>query len=136
MNKRGGLVDILADNVIYLVLLALFLSVMIVFVARQRDSVSLWENYYASEIEKLIEMAEPGNEFEIDVHKATEIADSRGVAQNKIFDFADGEIYVKVSASGRTMQRYYNNVKISEWEIIPGIEDGVNKLRFKVEAAG
>ena len=134
MNKKGGLGDILLDNIMFLIILVLFFSVIFIFVTGQQEGRAVWEQFYATEISRVINLAQPGDEITLDVHRATVIAKKNGIQFSSIFNFDNvgNEVQVKLGQRGGTTYRFYNEVDVVEWEIEPGLADGVNKLKFKV----
>lgn len=138
MNKRGDFGSSLKSNIIFLILLVLFLGAMIVFVSKKDNGDEIWAQYYASEIAGVINMAESGDEIILDVQKASEIAKRNGVAFSDIFHFdnANNEVVVRVSRAGASGARYYNNVDVVAESIELGIYDKINKLKFKVVGNG
>ena len=134
MNKKGDFGSSLKSNIIFLILLVLFLGAMIVFVSKKDNGDEVWAQYYASEIASIINMAEYGDEIILDVQKATEIAERNGVAFSNIFNFdnANNEVIVRVSSAGASGAVYYNDADIAAESIELGIYDGINKLKFKV----
>lgn len=139
MNKRAALGDILMDNIIFLILLVLFISVMTASVIQQRDGVVIWEQYYAAELVEIINFAEPGDEIIIDVHKATVIAKGNEVEFREIYEFDNVKkrVGVKLSRGRKTYYSYFNDVSIVEDTIELAVP--INVLKFKVvkgESAG
>jgi hypothetical protein len=115
MNKRAGLGDILLDNVIHLVLLALFLGGMFYFVFSYQNGAAIWEDYYAKEIVKVIDLSDSGDEIFMDVHKASEIAKGNKIASfSEIFsiDNVKDEVCVKLNRGGGTCYSYFNDVDV------------------------
>ena len=134
MNKRGEEEsDILASPVIYLVLVALFVTVVLFFLWSKSDGASFWEDYYAKEIAKTINLAKQGDSFFIDVHRATKTAKKNGVAYSDIFtiDNSANKVCARLSQGHKTCYNYYNNVNIvnfDKWSY--GLP--VNKFGFDV----
>ena len=71
MNKGGEIGEQVTDSVIYLILVMLFVAGLIIFVSSQRNGAALWSDIYAKEIAKVINLAEPGDEIHLNIHKAT-----------------------------------------------------------------
>ena len=126
------------DNVIFLILLIVFLGLIFVFVSGQNENVGIAEQQYASEIARVINLAEPGDEIILDVHNATRLALEEGIEFNKIFSFdnENNKVFVKLSSSGRTSFEFFNDVDVVDSEIEIGLKDGVNKLKFRIVSGG
>ncbi len=115
MNKRAEIGDVLQDPVVYLILIVIFFVGMLYYVLQYNGSGAVWEDYYAKEIVKMIDFAKVGDEFNVDVHKATEIAKSNSVASfSEIFqvDNKNNELCVKLSRGRKTCYSYFNNVDV------------------------
>ena len=123
----------LTSNLIFLILLALFIGVMGLFLYAQNSGAAVWEDYYAKEIVKLINMAEPGDEIVLDIQKGTEIAGSENVGSfSEIIEFKSqiNTVCVKLSPGGQTCYEYFNDVDVVNYEIKLGVP--INLLSFKV----
>lgn len=135
MNKKGeGFGLLLWENVIYLILLALTIFIVIAFINAQSNGAAVWEDYYAKEIIKVINFANPGEEISIDVQKATRIAKENGVkSYGEIFDFDNlrNEACVKLSAGRKTCYYYSNEVDIIDKDLKLGVPGNV--LNFKIK---
>lgn len=141
MNKKGGLGTMLKKETIFIILLVIFFYAAMVFVMKERDSAKFWEQYYTSEIARVVDMSKPGDEIKLDVQKATEIAQANGVQLRDIFNFGnlDNTMRVKLSQKGSTEFKFYNDVNIfkigENGGIELGVSDGINKLVFAVKEA-
>lgn len=132
-DKKGGVGDILLDNAIYIILAVIFTIGMFMFVWQQANGAAVWEQYYVSEIGRVINMAQPGDNINLDVQKATEIAERNRVKNfNDIFSFRNSknEFCARLSAGRETCIKYYNNVDIVNVEMKLGVPKNV--LHFEV----
>jgi len=133
MNKRGDISDVLFENAIYIILAVVFTIGMFLFVWQQSNGAAIFEQYYASEITKAINMAQPGDKVSIDVQKATEIASNNKITDfNQIFSFfnSKNELCIKLSRGRATCMNYYNNVDILNVNMKYGIPGSV--LYFEI----
>ena len=138
MNKKGeqDIGGLLWDNIIYLILVALFVFGMFAFVQQQRNGAGIWEDYYAKEITKMIELSSAGDEIEINVQKGSEVAKENRVSFSEIFVFDNvkNEICVKLNIGRKTCYFYNKDVDIINPELKLGVsETGENSLYFKVD---
>jgi len=133
MNKKAAIGDLIKDNAIYLILLTLFVIGMFAFVYQKKDNAVFWEEYYAKEIAKVIELSEPGDEISLDVQKITEIASANKVKDlNSIFIFGDNEVCIKLNVGDyRSCYKYLNEVIVYSPKI--KFADPINKLEFKIK---
>ena len=136
MNKKAKLNDLIMSNVVYFILTALFVIGLSVFVFGQMNGSGVWEEFYAKEIVKVINLAEPGDEITLDVHRGTVIAKENEVrSYSDMFriDNANNEICVRLSSSRRTCYSYFNDVDVMDWKVELGVgKNGGNILSFKV----
>lgn len=139
MNK-AGMGDLLMSNVIYLILLVVFLAGMLVFLWQYYQGAAVWEDYYAKEIVKVIDFSKAGDEIWLDVHKATEVAKKNRVKSfSEIFEInnPENQVCVKLSKGRKTCYSYFNEVDIisPELKLAEGRdknENPVNLFYFKV----
>ncbi|MBI5804359.1 hypothetical protein HY450_03885 [Candidatus Pacearchaeota archaeon] len=136
MNKKAGTGETLKDNLIYLILLVIFFIIMFFFVLSKANSASLWSDYYAKELTKVINNAKPNDEVTLNFHKATEIAQKNSVPSiSEIFTFdnSQNKLCVKLSPSRQTCRFYFNNVDITSPEIRIDISSEKNLLSFQIK---
>ena len=135
MNKRRETgTDILEGNVVYIILFVLFFGGMVYYIWGYQDGVVLWEDFYAKEIARLVNNAEPGREYIFDVTKATKIAKRNGYdSTSDIIKFDNRNNLVIVSLNRNDGKGagfpFYNDVDVVEWRVEFG------KLNFKVVEA-
>lgn len=132
MDKKAKVGNVLWDNIIYIILLIIFFVGMMAFASSKVNSAAIWEDFYAKEIAKVINMAEPGEEIVLDVQKATEIAKKNKVGFESIFSFDDlnNEVCVQLSLGRASCYYYFNEVKIEGNRI--ALAEPVNRLHFLV----
>ncbi|PIN92998.1 hypothetical protein COU54_04570 [Candidatus Pacearchaeota archaeon CG10_big_fil_rev_8_21_14_0_10_31_24] len=134
MNKRGA--EILTVTVILIIfLVVLSLSGLLYSSIHLKNGSFFWEDYYAKEISKVIDLASPGDELTIDVQNAMVLAHKNGLKNlNNIvrFDGANNEVIVRLGENKETRFEYFNDVSI----VNPRIEfadDGENNvLKFSL----
>ncbi|MEK6800491.1 MAG: hypothetical protein AABY10_01455 [Nanoarchaeota archaeon] len=124
--------NLLYGYVIYLILLLMFTGMMFYFIRSEMNGASVWSDYYAKEIARQINLAEPNQKITINIQKATEIAKNNRITDfNSTFYFINDEnkICVKIS-DGKTCYFYFNNVNIEDKEVELGVPENI--LVFKV----
>ena len=108
-NKRG---DILVENVIFIVLNIIFVSILILFLFRQGSGAGLLEQTYSKQIALMIDSAKPVMEIKLNMEKTKKIAE-----ENK-FDFKDvasitgNVVNVKLSQKGGYEYSFFNDVEV------------------------
>lgn len=136
MNKRAS--SILYTNVLFLIILIVFFVGMLSFVYSKMNSASVWEDYYAKEIVKVIDLSKPGDTIVIDVQRATEIAQKNKIANfEQIFSFDNfnNEVCVKLSLGRASCYNYFNDVNVA---IVPGenkwifYAEPINRIHFSI----
>jgi hypothetical protein len=133
----GG--DIITGNVIYIVLFVVFFGMMLVYLVGLQDGASFWEDFYAKEISRMVNEAEPGDRVCLDVTKATDIAVKRGKSLSNAFEFdnVNNEIWISLRLSSGTGYKFFKDVDIvnKELNLLVGAEPVENELCFDVVEA-
>ena len=138
INKRGEEDSLLIANVVCFALFIITVIPIIYFVASQRDGAALWEEFYAEEIARIIDVASPKTEVYIEVNKATQIASRRKTEIEDIFDFSNikNETIVKLRRNAATAFNFFNDVVIKDWNLeapSPGADEpNINRLHFEI----
>ena len=136
LNKGGGIGDILLDHVVYIFIVGVFFFIMLWYVLAQQSGGAFFEDYYAKEISKVVNLAKPGDEVTLDVHEGTVIARDNLVptfSEMFVFNNAKNEICVKLTKGRKSCYNYYNNVDIVDVNIILAGGGEENLLVFKVK---
>ena len=109
MNKRG---NILIENLIFIILNLLFLSILILFVLRQGNGEIVLEEAYAKQIALLIDAAKPGMVFRVNLDKGVKVAEKNGVL-NKMIEIHDNIVTIKLSERGGYSYSFFNDVAVN-----------------------
>ena len=124
------------DNTVFLLLLVLFIGGMSFYIWSNKNGASFWSDYYAKEITKVINLAEPGDIITLDVHKATKIAIKSDISdyQTQTFSFnnENNEVCVKLAKGKQSCYQYFNNVDVINDKILPGAP--INLLTFEIKS--
>ena len=136
IDKKANVGDILLDNLIYLLLLVIFIFGIFAIILQLENGAVVWEDYYAKEIVKVIDFSNAGDRACLDVHKATEIAKKNNVksfSEIFIIDNPANEVCVKLSLGRKTCFNYWNDVDIVNIDLKFGLgENEKNKLCFEL----
>ncbi len=130
-NKKA--MDLVMQNALYVILVIIFVAGMFFFIQGQQNGASIWEKYYAKEISRVINLAQPGDSITLDIQKATEIAQENELQTfSEIFQFdnINNEICVKLSLGRKSCYYYFNNVDIVNTQIELAVPENI--LKFKV----
>lgn len=137
MNKKAQFPSLLQSTVAYIILTAVFVGFIFMMVYHYKNATAPWEEFYAKEIARAVNMAEAGDLVTIDLNKASVIAKKNNFeeyAQIVRFDNKNHEIIIKLGANGETRFSYFNDVEISDVKTILGVP--TNILQFRVYKCG
>ena len=134
MNRKGTFNNQLTWNIAYLILFILFFSGMLFFVLRYQNGAAIWEEFYAVEIAKIIDTAEPGQEVYLDVSEGTNIALKSGMLREDLneiikIDNINNKVIVKLHPNFGTVYRYFSDVDVIDWKI-EQVSGQIDKNRF------
>ncbi len=101
------------ENVVFIILNILFLSILILFLLKQGQGAALLEQSYAKQIALLIDSAEPGMTMILDMSKAKDLAEKNGLEFKDIVINTDNIITVRLSESGGYSYSYFKDVDVS-----------------------
>lgn len=135
MDKRGGM-NIAMDSIIYLVICALVFIGMLWFVNSYSNAAGFWEDFYAKEIAGIINNAERGMEYKIDITNVAVIALKNGKPVKDIIsiDNVNNQVIVSTRASTGTGFSFFNDVDIVEWKVeAPSGSPETTQFIFKVK---
>ncbi len=114
MNKKG---NILMENVVFIILVVLFFSILFIFVYKQTSNVSLVEEKAAKNIALIIDSANPGTEIILNVNdildKRADNFNERAIVIERNF------VIVKLSAKSGHSYSYFNGAKV-QYELQQG----------------
>jgi nitrous oxide reductase accessory protein NosL len=139
-NKKGA-ESVSWGNIIPLILLVLYIVIFGYFIYSQMNGAAVWEEYYAKELVKVVNLAEPGDEFWIDVHDATKVAKSNRVGSfSETFQFKKEkkEVCVKLNSAGKQSgYNFMNDVDVVDYKLNLGSGPGArNQIYFKIARRG
>ena len=109
-NKKAS---ILTENIIFIILNLIFLTVLIVFLLRQGSGIVVLEQSYAKQLALLIDSSQPGMLIELDMTKAIEVAANNGLEARDIIEINKNIVKVKLSAKSGYEYSFFNDVSVS-----------------------
>lgn len=137
-NTKGETLSF--TTVIGVVFVAVITISLMTFIISYRNNGAIWEEWYAKEIARAINLAQPGDEITLDIHKATEIAKNNNLqSYSEIisFDNSAKEVCVKLSAGRKSCYPFFNKVDVVDWKIVLAGEyvegNPVNILTFSIK---
>ena len=111
MKKRG---TILVENIIFIILNLLFLSVLALFLIKQGSGVIMLEESYAKQIALLIDAAEPGMTLKINMDKAKKISDKNGIDFEEVVKINENTVLIKFSQESGYSYDFFNDVGVGK----------------------
>ncbi|MBI4116391.1 hypothetical protein HY449_01465 [Candidatus Pacearchaeota archaeon] len=109
IGKRGNL---LAENIIFIVLNLVFLTILIVFVVSKSQSPAMMEEEMAKQIALLIDSAKPVTTIKINVEDALSKAENNNYNQDIIFR-QKNIVTVKLRDKGGYSYSFFNDADVS-----------------------
>ena len=116
MKKRG---TILVENIIFIILNLLFISILVLFIFRQGNGAIVLEQSYAKNIALLIDSAKPVTEIKLNMDDAMALAEKNGIKREDIVKITGNLITVKLSTNGGYQYSFFNNVDVTVYPDIP-----------------
>ncbi|MBM3206700.1 MAG: hypothetical protein FJZ43_03720 [Candidatus Staskawiczbacteria bacterium] len=116
MDKRANIV---MDNLIHIVIFAMFFGIMFWGIGSYSDGSALIEDIYAKEIVRLINAAEPGMSFKLDVSKLAVVANKNGkkFEETIYVDNVNNELRVSSRLGSGTIYKFFNDVDIVNFRV-------------------
>lgn len=131
--RRRGAGDIVSGTLLYVVLVVIFTIGIFAIIIDRQNNAAHWEEFYAKEFALLLNQARPGDQYTINIQKASEIAVKNGVKDPSYIITFDGktrEVVVRLREQGETRFSYFTNVVVSDVRIELGTPG--NTLHFTV----
>lgn len=115
-DKRG--IDLLAENIVYILLVVLVLAPMFLGVTLVGRQVTLYEQVYAKQIALIINKAEPGMEIEYTNFRMFKLAaDNEAPSEIVSIDNLAKVVTVRLSSGNGYHYEFFNEVDVA-WKII------------------
>ncbi len=114
MNRKG--VDLLANEVIYIILFALAISLSFALIYKYTNNASSVQDYYSKEIARVIDSSVPGDNISLNIDKAVSVAEKNGISISSgnsfKFDSANHRVCVLLSKGNPSCYSYFNDVSV------------------------
>ena len=111
MKKKRG--TILIENVIFIILNVVFISILLLYLWKQGSGVILLEQSHAKQISLLIDSAKPGMELMLNMDDAKSISDENKVDFSQVVKVNGNIVRVKLSEKGGYEYSFFNDVDVS-----------------------
>jgi hypothetical protein len=112
MKKKG---TILVENIIFIILNLLFLSVLVLFLIKQGSGAIVFEQAYSKQIAMLVDSAKPIMLIKIDMEKGKNLAGNNGINFNDVVKIDGNIVTVKLSEKGGYSYAFFNDVDVSSY---------------------
>ncbi len=109
MEKRGV---ILVENIVFLILNLLFISILVLFLLKQGEGAIILEETYAKQISMVIDSAKPVMAIQMDLEKGKKISDSKDIEFSEIVRIQENIVTVKLTEKGGYSYAFFNDVEV------------------------
>ena len=109
LKKRG---EILVENIVFIILNLIFLSILILFVYSKAGSEAPLEEKHAKQIALIIDSARPGMEIHLNMNDAIKKAESNEFTED-IVSISGNTVTVKLRQKGGYSYEFFNDVFVS-----------------------
>ena len=111
-SRRGNL---LAENLIFIILNLVFLSILILFLVKQGGGAIVLEESYAKNIAMLIDSAKPVMTLKLDMGEAWKLAEKNGIAFEEVVIITGNQVKVKLTDKGGYTYNFFNDVDVEAY---------------------
>jgi 5S rRNA maturation endonuclease (ribonuclease M5) len=109
-SRRG---QILAENVVFIILNLIFLTILILFVFSKMGSEAQLEEKYSKQIALLIDSARPGTMIHLNMEDALEKAKQNGIPYEDVVSISNNLVSVKLRDKTSQSYSFFNDVKVT-----------------------
>ncbi len=114
MRKRFKKANILTENVIFIILNLVFLSILLLFVFSKAGGAAVLEEKYAKQIALIIDSAKPEMKIVLDMEDALGKRDKNWDVKN-IVTIDNNIVTVKLREKGGYSYSFFNNVEVIDY---------------------
>ncbi len=107
INKKG---NILTQNIIFIILNLVFLSILIIFLFSKMGSVAVLEEKYAKQIALILDSAEPGMIISLNMKDAIKIANKENQDLDDIISIQNNVVKVQLREKGGYSYSFFNDI--------------------------
>lgn len=122
MDKRGEISDYFQWTVVYVLIFAVFFISAFFIISGNLKNAAFWEEFYAKEIARVIDLSESRDVISLDITQATKIAQKNGKDVSKAeelfsFDEIQGTVVVSLRQGTGTSYSYFMNRSLDSYRI-------------------
>lgn len=107
INKKG---NILTENIIFIILNLVFLSILIIFLFSKMGAAAVLEEKYSKQIALILDYAEPGMTIHLNMKDAIKIANKENRDLNNIIFIQDNIVKVQLREKGGYSYSFFNDI--------------------------
>ena len=115
--------EILVENIIFILLNIIFISILIFFLFKQSSGAALLEQTYSKQIALMIDSAKPAMEIKLNMEKAQKIAEKNKIDFKEAVSITGNVVNVKLSQKTGYEYSFFNNVDVG----VPYLDTTNNK---------
>ena len=136
MNLRGES-ELLRTNILFIIIVILFFLGTLYWVNSYRNHAAFWEEFYAKEIARQIDLADSGTVLELDVTQATLIAERTRRNPASLFSIDNDKnlVIVTLREGGGRSFHFFTDVTVINDNIQllgGGAQPPLNQLRLRI----
>ncbi|HLD38220.1 MAG TPA: hypothetical protein VJA20_02155 [Candidatus Nanoarchaeia archaeon] len=103
--------EILVENIIFILLNIIFISILIFFLFKQSSGAALLEQTYSKQIALMIDSAKPVMEIKLNMEKMQNIAEKNKVDFKEVVSITGNAVNVKLSQKTGYEYSFFNDVE-------------------------
>ena len=114
LDKKGE--NILTENLLFIILNFVFLTILIVFLVSKVGSAAVLEEKYSKQIAMIIDSSRPVMEIKLDMENAIVEAGKNGVNKTQIVTINENVVNVNLKSGGKGYSySFFNEVSVSAY---------------------
>src|SRR3989338_9868259 len=103
--------EILVENIIFILLNIIFISILIFFLFKQSSGAALLEQTYSKQIALMIDSAKPAMEIKLNMEKAQKIAEKNKIDFKEAVSITGNVVNIKLSQKGWYEYSFFNDLE-------------------------
>jgi hypothetical protein len=108
-DKRG---TILVENIIFIILNLLFLTVLVLFLVKQGSGAIVLEESYSKQIALIVDSARPVMLIKLDMEKGQNIAEDNGIDFNDVVNIDNNIVTIRLGKNKGYSYSFFNDVEV------------------------
>lgn len=109
-GKRG---ELLVQNVVFIILNIMFLSIIVLFLIKQSSGAVFLEDSYSKQIALMIDASKPGTKIYFNMEKAMKVSKSNGIEFKNVVSLDGNFVRVQLSDKSGKEYSFFNDVEVN-----------------------